>query len=56
MPDRENARLQKDLEEKLQLTSDLILQLERRDEEIDFLHGQLTIKEAEEDNTLNQEI
>lgn len=43
---QEISRLQKELGEKSQIVSDLKSQLEARDDELDFLHGQLAIKEA----------
>ena len=49
MQAQEIARLQKELGEKLQLISDMKTQLESKEDELDYLHGQLAIKEAVDD-------
>lgn len=49
MQAQEIARLQKELGEKLQLISDMKTQLDSKEDELDYLHGQLAIKEAVDD-------
>ena len=55
---QEISRLQKELGEKSQTISDLKSQLEARDDELDYLHGQLAIQEAlenEQDEKITKE-